>query len=121
MSGRRSKRGEAARDAGGGGGAACSSCNRRIRIICFEEAEGESGCVRGLRMGCTIASDARIFFEPALLHIKNVQLRMRKTNRNHSSELLDYARIIKISPFNRRLESRLWTYTKDAYLFIWRA
>ena len=22
------------------GGAACSSCNRRIRIICFEEAEG---------------------------------------------------------------------------------
>ena len=68
------------------GGAACSSCNRRIRIICFEEAEaeGESGCVRGLRMGCTNASDAPIFFEPALLHIKNVHLRMRKINQNHS-------------------------------------
>ena len=78
--GTRSKRGEAARHAAvATDGFGLFALRRRRR--------GESGCVRGLRMGCTIASDAPIFFEPALLH-KNVQLRMGKTNRNHS-ELLD--------------------------------
>ena len=52
----REGRGEERRGVASGMRAACSSCNRRIRIICFEEAEveeeGESGYRYGLWSDC---------------------------------------------------------------------